>query len=403
VAGTVLCKDKGLRQSMTGPRGSQALEERGHAMSRTLKTFTVVLGTAALALFVEPAQAERSGSSSIRSGSSYRGGSGGSAGGSSVRGDRGGRADRGSSNRGGTVHDRSARDPRTDMRVRRYHRGGRHHDGYRHYRNPYPYYYGSHYRPYWAYNWWYYPRWYGARYYWSSWYWPWPYYYGWLSYYPRVAYYGAPYGSDYGSRDERDGGWRGWGAEGETRRDAPPVRSRSYREHGEDRSSWRDTAWLFLEIDEPDAEVFLNGSLVGRADEFGRLSGGLSVRAGTHTLEVRSRRAGQFEAAVRVAPGEQKLVRHRFADRGRPAPLPAPSSTGSLDFPAGSTSVQLRASPGASIYVNDRFVGAAGADGVLVLTLSQGQHSLAATRPGASTVARTVTIRTGTREVDLMR
>jgi PEGA domain-containing protein len=73
------------------------------------------------------------------------------------------------------------------------------------------------------------------------------------------------------------------------------------------------------------------------------------------------------------------------------------------DSTADPGSVRLRTSPGAAVYVDDRFVGAADRDGVLMLDVAPGQHRVAITRPGKDTVARTIQLGPKTTELDLRR
>jgi len=68
-----------------------------------------------------------------------------------------------------------------------------------------------------------------------------------------------------------------------------------------------------------------------------------------------------------------------------------------------SGSVRLRTAPGAAIYVDDRFAGAADRDGVLLLDLAPGEHRVAISRPGKETFARTVQLGAKTTELDLRR
>lgn len=69
----------------------------------------------------------------------------------------------------------------------------------------------------------------------------------------------------------------------------------------------------------------------------------------------------------------------------------------------GPAGVRLRTAPGAAIYVDDRFVGAADRDGVLFLELEPGQHQVAVVHPSRDTLSRTVHLRSRSDEIDLRR
>ena len=73
-------------------------------------------------------------------------------------------------------------------------------------------------------------------------------------------------------------------------------------------------AWILLDV-RPSGEVFVDGVSHGMAPPLERVS----VRAGRHTIEVRTPRAKPLRLQVQLEPGQELALRHVF-----PAPPPPP-------------------------------------------------------------------------------
>lgn len=288
-----------------------------HGMRHVSRSLTAIIGIVALlelAPLVEAAERGSGGSKSSQGsrwsgsrgsrGGSARGRSGGKSGSYRVsRGSRGRSQTRGSSTRRsrppradhhGGGHYRTHRVPRWSGSRSGHHGGRSHRGGYGHYGHHgyYDYYYPyTSYTSYWS-----------PYFYWG--FWPWTYAYSGSYYYPRTVYVHSE-DEDPSGLEGRD--WRGWAPEQES----AARNSLQGGIDGGEQGDWRQTAWLFFSVDEENAGVYLNGSFVGEAREFDSRSAGLSVKAGTHRIEIVSAKNGSSSFVVRLAPGQQRLIRHR--------------------------------------------------------------------------------------------
>jgi len=117
-----------------------------------------------------------------------------------------------------------------------------------------------------------------------------------------------------------------------------------------------------VNIQPKDAEISLDGVVVGTADQFDGFPRFLVVNPGTHEVQARKTGFHTYRVTVRVAPGQQVNL-NKIMERGRDvAPVSPPAET------RPSPSVQMAAplkvnfeinNPDATVYVDGVFVGTA--------------------------------------------
>ena len=66
---------------------------------------------------------------------------------------------------------------------------------------------------------------------------------------------------------------------------------------------------LRIRVNPAQAKVYLDGTLIGTADEFDGLSNHLAAEAGTHQLELRADGYEPFTTTVKVEPGKTITAR----------------------------------------------------------------------------------------------
>lgn len=84
------------------------------------------------------------------------------------------------------------------------------------------------------------------------------------------------------------------------------CRYRSYRSayYGPvHRSAYYGSAWIKTDVEPDEARVYVDGRLVGTADDYDGFPRMLRVSAGTHRLTFRLRGYAPYTVVVRAAPG----------------------------------------------------------------------------------------------------
>jgi formylglycine-generating enzyme required for sulfatase activity len=121
----------------------------------------------------------------------------------------------------------------------------------------------------------------------------------------------------------------------------------------------------------PDAEVYLDGALNGRADAQGQFA--VKATPGAHALKVSLKGKKDFEQSVTLAARQMTRVEAVLVD--------APGS------------IRVRTLAGASIFLDGTSRGSADASGDLVLTgVSPGAHALRVSAPGKKDYGQSVTV-----------
>jgi hypothetical protein len=80
------------------------------------------------------------------------------------------------------------------------------------------------------------------------------------------------------------------------------CRYRSYRSGYYRPTSYR-SAWIKTDVEPDEARVYLDGRLVGTADDYDGFPRMLRVSAGTHRLTFRLRGYAPYTVVIRAAPG----------------------------------------------------------------------------------------------------
>ncbi len=125
----------------------------------------------------------------------------------------------------------------------------------------------------------------------------------------------------------------------------------------------------------PNAAVYLDGALAGRADSAGSL-GFDKVKSGPHTLRVTLADRKDFEESVTIEPGAVKHV-----------------SAVLIGLPG---RIMVTSSPGAEVYLDNASRGKTGAGGNLVLEdVTAGAHTLRVTAPGRKDYQQSVAVSSG--------
>ena len=124
----------------------------------------------------------------------------------------------------------------------------------------------------------------------------------------------------------------------------------------------------------PSAEVCLDGQLVGRADNEGRLA--MSTKHGAHLLKVSLAGKQDFVQTISLTPGKANQVSAALTDL--------------------SGSVLVRTSPGGEVFLDNVSKGQADASGELAIPgVSPGTHNLRVTAPGKAYFGQSITVVAG--------
>jgi formylglycine-generating enzyme required for sulfatase activity len=127
-------------------------------------------------------------------------------------------------------------------------------------------------------------------------------------------------------------------------------------------------------ITSPNAEVYLDGELKGRANAQGELA--LKAKLGAHALKVSLARKKDFEQSVTLAGGQAAKIEARLED------LPG--------------SIRVRTLAGANVLLDNSARGSADAGGELVLAeVSSGAHEVRVSARGKRDYRQTVTVLAG--------
>jgi formylglycine-generating enzyme required for sulfatase activity len=129
-----------------------------------------------------------------------------------------------------------------------------------------------------------------------------------------------------------------------------------------------------LVVTSPDAEVYLDGALHGRADAQGQLA--LKARPGAHALKVSLKGKKDFEQSVTLAVRQTTRIEARLEDL------------------AGSVRVQTSA--GAEVFLDNSSRGSADGSGQLVIpNISPGSHELRVSARGRAEFRQSITVSPG--------
>jgi formylglycine-generating enzyme required for sulfatase activity len=127
-------------------------------------------------------------------------------------------------------------------------------------------------------------------------------------------------------------------------------------------------------VTSPNAEVYLDGELKGRANAQGELA--MKAKLGAHTLKVSLARKKDFEQSVTLAGGQGAKIEARLED------LPG--------------SIRVRTLAGADVLLDNSARGSADAGGELVLAeVSPGAHEVRVSARGKKDYRQTVTVLAG--------
>ena len=150
--------------------------------------------------------------------------------------------------------------------------------------------------------------------------------------------------------------------------------------------------YVDLSITPADADVFVDGVLVGKASRYYGTSEYLNVEPGLHSISLRRDGFKPELCTVDVVPGGVivlDVTLHRLASGE-----PRKESTYQLELD-GTGNLTVKIEPAdAAIYINDGFYGTAGqfAEGEGSIVLREGTHKVEINRPGFSPYSTTVKI-----------